>query len=112
MRSRGGAIACAEPGRTAVSGSFWEKGHHRAYFEAHLVPGQTERFEIPGNRSIEIGMMKSGKSTVKLVDKQGHALHFAALSSNTQPFRLAVCGTHIELASPADKGDVICAAQS
>lgn len=108
----GGVIACDSPGRTSVSGSFWENGHHRANFEAHLAPGETQRFEIAGNRTVEIGRMKSGKPTVKLVDPKGHALHFAALGSNTQPFRLVVCNTRIELASPAGKTDQTCTSQS
>lgn len=108
----GFAMACDPVEPRAVSGSFWENGYNRANFDVRLLPGETQRFEIAGKRAVVIGLTKSGKSTVKLLDRKGHALHFAALTSPAQPFRLAVCDQRIELASPAGKGDAICGSRS
>lgn len=95
----------------AIHGSFWERGQDRTHLTARLAPGESKRFEISGQRSVEIARNKAGRSTIKLRDPKGHALHFAWLPSPGKPFRLAVCEKRIELASPATQADAICAAR-
>ena len=107
----GGASACEPLEYVAINGSFWERGQDRAQLVARLAPGESQRFEISGQRSVEIARNKAGRSTIKLRDPKGHALHFAWLASPTEPFRLAVCDQRIELTSPATKGNAICAAR-
>lgn len=104
----GGATACEPLEYVAISGSFWESGHDRAQLMARLAPGESQLFEVTGQRSVEIARNKAGRSTIKLRDPKGHALHFAWLGSPDKPFRLAVCSKRIELASPATRADAIC----
>ena len=106
----GGATACEPLDYVAINGSFWERGHDRAQLVARLAPGESQRFELSGQRAVEIARNKAGRSTIKLLDPKGHSLHFSWLASPAKPFRLAVCDLRIELASPATKGNAICAA--
>ncbi len=105
----GGATACEPVEHVAINGSFWERGQDRTHLMARLAPGESQRFELSGQRSLQIARNKAGRSTIKLLDPKGHALHFAWLASPTRPFRLAVCDQRIELASPATRGNAICA---
>lgn len=107
----GGTTACEPLEHVAINGSFWERGQDRTHLMARLAPGESQRFELSGQRTVEIACNKAGKPTIKLLDAKGHALHFAWLDSPTQPFRRAVCDQRVELASPATKGDAICAAR-
>jgi len=107
----GGASACDPAEHVAINGNFWERGHDRTHLMARLAPGESQRFELSGQRSLEIARNKAGRSTIKLLDPKGHALHFAWLDSPTQPFRLAVCDQRIELSNPASKDNTICAAR-
>lgn len=107
----GGATACEPLEQVAINGSFWERGQDRTHLMARLAPGESKRFELSGQRSLEIARNKAGRSTIKLRDPKGHALHFAWLDSPSEPFRLAVCDQRIELASPATKGNPVCAAR-
>lgn len=107
----GGAAACEPVEQMAIHGSFWERGQDRTHLTARLAPGESKRFEISGQRSVEIARNKAGRSTIKLRDPKGHALHFAWLDDPHKPFRLAVCEQRIELASPATVADAICAAR-
>lgn len=112
MAALGGASACEPLEYVAINGSFWEGGQDRAQLVARLAPGESQRFELIGQRAVEIARNKAGRSTIKLLDPKGHALHFAWLARPTQPFRLAVCDQRIELASPATKASTICGARS
>lgn len=87
----GGATACEPLEQVAIKGSFWERGHDRTQLKARLAPGESQRFEISGQRAVEIARNKAGRSTIKLLDPKGHALHFAWLARPTEPFRIAVC---------------------
>jgi hypothetical protein len=107
----GGATACEPPEQVAINGSFWERGQDRTHLTARLAPGESKHFEISGQRSVEIARNKAGRSTIKLRDPKGNALHFAWLDSHDKPFRLAVCEKRIELASPATEIDTVCAAR-
>lgn len=107
----GGATACEPLEHVAINGSFWERGQDRTHLMARLAPGESKRFELSSQRSVEIARNKAGRSTIKLIDPKGHALHFAWLNSPGEPFRLAICQQRIELASPATKGNTICAAR-
>lgn len=107
----GGATACEPLEHVAINGSFWERGQDRTYLMARLAPGESKRFELSGQRSVEIARNKAGRSTIKLLDPKGHALHFAWLDSPARPFRLAVCDQGIELASPTTQAKAICAAR-
>ena len=105
----GGAIACEPLDYVTINGSFWERGHDRAQLVARLAPGESRRFELSGHRAVEIARNKAGRSTIKLLDPQGHALHFAWLAIPAKPFRLAVCDQRIELSSPVTKASSVCA---
>lgn len=107
----GGATACEPLEQVAINGSFWERGQDRTHLMARLAPGESKRFELSGQRSVEIARNQAGRSTIKLLDPKGHALHFAWLDRPGEPFRLAVCNQRIELASPATKVNNICAAR-
>lgn len=108
----GGATACEPLDYLAIRGSFWERGQDRTQLHARLAPGESQRFQLSGYRAVEIARNKAGRSTIKLLDPKGHALHFAWLSRPAEPFRLAVCAQRIELASPATKSNIICAERS
>jgi hypothetical protein len=107
----GDATACEPTEQVAINGSFWERGQDRTHLMARLAPGESKRFELSGERSLEIARNKAGRSTIKLLDPKGHALHFAWLDHPGEPFRLAVCDQGIELTSPATVAKGICAAR-
>jgi hypothetical protein len=90
-------------GRKTITGSFWEEGESRAYFELYLVPNQRQRVLIYRKRVIEVWLDSSDVANVRLLDRDRNSLFEAQLTGAlANSFRLAACGSEFELANSAN----------
>jgi hypothetical protein len=88
--------------KSTVSGSFWENGESRAFFELQLLPGASQRVHIYGHRVIDVRKDDSGTLSVHLLDPDGTEMFATVLDKQqSRSFRLVSCDMTFELASPA-----------
>ena len=105
-------VASAQDGDMTFSGSVWEDGGTRQFFQLKAAPGETKRIDIRGGRTVEVTRDAAGESVIRLVDPQGQQLHSATTPSGTGPektFTYAFCenGT-VTYLSPLSQEASVC----